>query len=178
MTIEDKDISDLTGLNTGQLVDRLHTLQEYQRDIQSSKYSDIEVIRLQDAVSVAEKALEASKTALANELVELDVRMGWSGAEIEATEAMIIKLWDGTAKTITLDDGKILKFRTTHSLQIVDETLVLTGLLDHTSVKDVAANYITGFNKTAVKKYMSVLDLPMGATEIHAKTTVKLECNE
>jgi len=52
---------------------------------------------------------------------------------------------------------------------------VLTGLLDHTSVKDVAKNYITGFNKTAVKKFMGVLSLPMGAAWIERKTTVKLE---
>lgn len=94
--------------------------------------------------------------------------------QIDAIKARIIDGWDGEKKTIVFDTGT-LKFRQTGSLKIIDETLVLTGLLDHTSVGDVATNYITGFNKTAVKKYMGVLELPMGAAEIKYKTTVKLE---
>lgn len=86
----------------------------------------------------------------------------------------IIDEWTGEHKTMVFDAGT-LKFKTTQSLKIENETLVLTGLLDHTSVKDVATNYITGFNKTAVKKYMGVLELPLGAAELENRTTVKLE---
>ena len=69
----------------------------------------------------------------------------------------IIDEWTGENKTMVFDAGT-LKFRTTQRLVIENETLVLTGLLDHTSVKDVATNYIKGFNLAAVKKYMGVLD--------------------
>jgi len=96
------------------------------------------------------------------------------GIRIAMMQECIIEAWDGEKKTLKFDAG-ILKFRTTQSLKIENETLVLTGLLDHTSVKDVATNYITGFNKAAVKKYMGVLDLPLGAARIEKKTTVKLE---
>ena len=95
-------------------------------------------------------------------------------AEMKEIYKTILDVWDGQKKTLPFDAGT-LKFRTTESLVIENETLVLTGLLDHTSVKDVATNYITGFNKTAVKKYMSVLDLPMGAARLQRKTSVKLE---
>jgi hypothetical protein len=96
---------------------------------------------------------------------------------IEEINAQIIGKWTGEKKTMSFDAGT-LKFRTTQSLVIENETLVLTGLLDHTSIKDVAQNYITGFNKTAVKKFMGVLSLPMGAAWIDRKTTVKLEVEQ
>ena len=86
----------------------------------------------------------------------------------------IADTWDGEKRTVRYGAG-LLKFRTTTSLKIKDDTLVLTGLLDHTSVKDVAMNYVKGFNLTAVKKYMGVLELPMGAAELVSKTSVKLE---
>lgn len=96
---------------------------------------------------------------------------------ISDLHAQIIDEWGGEKKTMVFDAGT-LKFRITQSLKILDDALVLTGLLDHTSVKDVATNYIKGFKLIAVKKYMGVLELPMGAAEIEYKTTVKLEQKE
>ena len=94
--------------------------------------------------------------------------------QIDEIKDQIIDEWTGEEKTMVFDAGT-LKFTTRGSLKIIDKTLTLTGLLDHTSVKDVATNYIRGFNLTAVKKYMGVLELPMGAAGIEYKTTVKLE---
>ena len=96
--------------------------------------------------------------------------------QIVDVQQEIIEAWNPETmkKTMRYPAGT-LKFRTSESLVIEKEALVLTGLLDHTSVKDVADNYISGFNKTAVKKYMGVISLPMGAACINRKTTVTME---
>jgi hypothetical protein len=111
------------------------------------------------------EGIEMSMEELVNKLAELQ-------AELKAEEAKADEASALTDASIT--DVKD-KFRTAASLKIEDDTLVLTGLLDHTSVKDVAMNYVKGFNLTAVKKYMGVFELPMGAAELQHKTTVKLE---
>lgn len=115
--------------------------------------------------------LEEERTAKRRPYIEAAEELSTTIGDLYAT---IIDEWTGEKKTLVFAAGT-LKFRTAQSLKIENETLVLTGLLDHTSVKDVATNYITGFNKTAVKKYMGVLSLPMGAARIERKTTVKLE---
>ena len=86
----------------------------------------------------------------------------------------IIAEWSGEKKTIEFGAGT-LKFRTTQSINIVDRVWLLGELLDHTSLEDVATKYISGFSKTAVKKYMSVHELPIDVAEIVYKTTAKLE---
>lgn len=145
----------------------------------------------------AERTLEENKANGASALIDMSIKNTENELKalreeretlrlpyIEAAEelsttigdlcAAIIDEWTGENKTMVFDAGT-LKFRTTQRLNIVNKTLVLTGLLDHASVKDVATNYITGFNKTAVKKYMGVLELPLGAAEFENRTTVKLE---
>ena len=106
-----------------------------------------------------------------------EIAMGELDVAIENVSAQIIDTWDGEKKTMPFDAGT-LKFRTSQSLVIENKRSVLEGLLAHTSAKDVATNYITGFNKTAVKKFMGVLSLPMGAAYIDLKTSVKLEMSE
>ena len=86
----------------------------------------------------------------------------------------IIDEWDGEKKTLKFGAGT-LKFRTTTLLEINDYRWLLANLLDHTSIEDVATKYISGFSKTAVKKYMSVHELPTVIAELIPKTTVKLE---
>jgi len=123
------------------------------------------IAELEKKVSEGRDALHDLMSAYGQDLI--DERM-------DEVKAHIIDEWTGENKTMLFVAGT-LKFRTTQSLKIENDALVLTGLLDHTSVKDVAKNYITGFNKTAVKKFMGVLSLPMGAAWIERKTTVKLE---
>ena len=96
------------------------------------------------------------------------------GIRIATMQECIVETWDGEKKTLKFDAGT-LKFRTTQSLNIKDESWLLASLLDHTSLEDVATRYISGFNKTAVKKYMGVIGMPDGAAELISKTTVKLE---
>ncbi len=128
---------------------------------------DDRMARIKEKLSILEQERDINRRPYIEAAEELKTTIG----DLYAT---IIDEWSGEQKTMVFDAGT-LKFRTTQSLKIENETLVLTGLLDHTSVKDVATNYIKGFNLTAVRKYMGVLELPMGAAEIEYKTTVKLE---
>lgn len=157
-----------------ELVRNLVALQAEQKAEESARDSDEVVITLREAVADAKGILEMAEKALADDLAYYDPAIAGTIRDIETIKTQIIEGWDGEKKTMVFGAGT-LKFRTTQSLVIENEALVLTGLLDHTSVKDVAENYISGFNKTAVKKYMGVLDLPMGAAEIEYKTTVNLD---
>lgn len=157
-----------------ELVQQLVALQTEQKAEESARDSDETVITLREAVADAKGRLEMAEMALADDLAYYDPAIADTIKDIENIKAQIIDEWSGEQKTMIFDAGT-LKFRSTQSLEIIDKTLVLTGLLDHISVKDVVTNYITGFNKTTVKEYMGVLDLPMGAALIKSKTTVKLE---
>ena len=129
---------------------------------------------IDNRIGEAENALGAMKehrTGIAHPFLNA---IGELSSDADEIRTQILDEWDGDKKTLKFAAGT-LKFRTTQNLKIENETLVLTGLLDHTSVKDVATNYISGFNKIAVKKYMGVLSLPMGAAWIERKTNVKLE---
>ena len=87
----------------------------------------------------------------------------------------IIDEWDGEEKTLKFAAGT-LKFTTRGSLNILDEVWLLNDILDRMSVEDIfKKKYLKGFNLTAVKKYMSVHDLPVDVAEIEYTTTVKLE---
>jgi NAD-dependent DNA ligase len=155
-----------------ELVDKLAELQAEMRTAADKIAADPLIAEYTAAIAELEKQASEGRDAL-HDLVSAYGQDDLTKL-IDEVEAEIIDEWTGEKKTMVFDAGT-LKFRTTQSLEIENKTLVLTGLLDHTSVKDVANNYITGFNKTAVKKYMGVLELPMGAAEIEYKTTVKLE---
>ena len=157
-----------------ELIQQLVRLQAEQKAEEDARDGDGTVISLREAVADAKGRLEMAEKALADDLAYYDPTIAGTIRDIETVKAQIIDKWTGEDKTMVFDAGT-LKFTTRGSLKIIDKTLTLTGLLDHTSVKDVATNYIRGFNLTAVKKYMGVLELPMGAAGIEYKTTVKLE---
>lgn len=155
-----------------ELVNKLAELQaELDKELINADFAsaniDDRIVKAKERLSILEMERDINRQPYIEAAEELSTTIG----DLYAT---IIDEWTGEHKTMVFDAGT-LKFRTTQSLKIENETLVLTGLLDHTSLKDVATNYITGFNKTAVKKYMGVLSLPMGAAWIKRKTTVKLE---
>jgi flagellin-like hook-associated protein FlgL len=155
-----------------ELVNKLAELQD--RIVEAEHQTDADLEAVDKEIDTIKESLtplmEHRKTILAPHMERIKLL----NEAIDATKTQLIDEWDGDKKTIECDAGT-LKFRTTQSLKIENGTLVLTGLLDHTSVKDVAKNYITGFNLTAVRKFMEVLNLPMGAAWIERKTTVKLE---
>jgi len=83
----------------------------------------------------------------------------------------ILKTWDGKNKTLKFDTGT-LKFRTTTSLNIKNEPALLEDLMDHLSTSEEVMEYVTGFNKTAVKRYMGVHKMGTDVVELIAKTNV------
>ena len=156
------------------LVNKLAELQADRKVEEDAANSDriickfeLEIKEMESALATLIQARDECKSPYIEQVAKINIKA-------DELKAQIIDTWDGEKRTVRYGAG-LLKFRTTQSLVIENETLVLTGLLDHTSVKDVAMNYIKGFNLTAVKKYMGVLSLPMGAAYIKHNTTVKLE---
>lgn len=151
-------------------------------DLQSKLYVEKDlidlnpgVINLREEVVAAKDQLEMAELALAEELEEPERQIQAIEEDIEATKTHIIELWGGETKTIKYEDGRVLSFRTTQSTVIVDGAALLAELLDHFTTNKVVDEYITGFKKTAVRKFISVIPLPPDVVELIAKTTVKLE---
>ena len=88
--------------------------------------------------------------------------------------AAIIDEWTGEQKTMIFDAGT-LKFTSRGSLKIHDELYLFAELYDHITLDALIEKYLKGFNLTAVKKYMSVHELPIDVAEIEYKTTVQME---
>lgn len=96
------------------------------------------------------------------------------GSEIESVSEQIIDEWTGEKKTMVFGD-RILKFTTRGSLNIVNELYLFAELYNHVTIDELVEKYLTGFNLTAVNKYMGVHRVPGAVAQIEYKTTVKLE---
>ena len=162
-------------MNMEEYVQILSELQAERNASESATDADEVVITLREAVADAEKQLEAAKLALSNELRYTDVAIKQIDEMIEDMKSQILQLWDGSLKTIEYDGGKILKFRTTTSVSIGDGAALLAGLIDHFSTNRIADEFISGFHKTAVRKFIDLHPQPPDVVELVANTTVKLE---
>jgi len=121
--------------------------------------------------------LEHDMDALRNHRVDVAapymIEIAKDQRRIDKIKATILDAWDGERKTMVFDAGT-LKFRTTHSMKIDAPGMLLDTLLHHFSVKEIAEMYISGFNKTRIKKFIDLHPQPTVARLV-SKTTVKLE---
>ncbi len=125
-------------------------------------------------ISKLEKELDELKEFKKHVRFEYEWRCDELSSKIKNVSAQIIDEWTGENKTMSFDAGT-LKFRQAGSLKIHDELYLFTKLYDHIKLDVLIDKYLKGFNLTAVKKYMSVHELPIDVAEIEYKTTVKLE---
>ena len=86
----------------------------------------------------------------------------------------IIDEWSGKYKTIKFDAGT-LKFRTTSKLEIYHPEILIADMFTHLQTGTEMMKYLSGFNKTAVKKYIGVHPQDTDIVELTSTTTVKLE---
>ena len=93
---------------------------------------------------------------------------------IEDISAQIIEAWSGEKKTLKFDAGT-LKFRTTSKLEIYHPEILLADMFVHLQTGSQMLKYLSGFNKTAVKKYIGVHPQDTDIVELIATTSVKLE---
>lgn len=103
-----------------------------------------------------------------------DISIAHIDGGIEDLSAQILDEWDGEKKTLQYPAGT-LKFRTTKRLEINDGAALLASLIGHFSINAIAEKYISGFNKTAVKKFIDLHPPPPDVTELIENTTVKLD---
>jgi len=125
-------------------------------------------------IADAEHALETLKEHRTEVAAPYVIGIADNARQIDEIAAQIIDEWTGEKKTMVFDAGT-LKFRTTQSLIIKDETWLLDDILDRMSIEEMfKKKYLKGFNPTAVKKYMDMYELPIDVAEIEYKTTAKL----
>jgi hypothetical protein len=94
---------------------------------------------------------------------------------IEDISAQIIYTWNGEKKTVRYPNIGTLKFRTTHGLKIDAPGVLLNDMIDHLRTGREIMKYLSGYNKTEVKKYLGIFPQPAEVAELVGKTTVKLE---
>ena len=128
---------------------------------------------------------DASITDVKDELAELEIerkneRLPYIEAaqELQTTigdiQQTIIDVWNGEKKTLKFDAGT-LKFRTTSKLEIYHPEILLADMFVHLQTGSEMMKYLSGFNKTAVKKYIGVHPQDIDIVELIPATTVKLE---
>lgn len=93
---------------------------------------------------------------------------------IDEIKAQIVETWDGKKKTLQ-GDGWVLKFKTTKSVKINDKGYLLSEIMRRFNARIIADEFISGFNKTKVKKFMDLYPQSPDSAELIEKTTVKLE---
>ena len=98
---------------------------------------------------------------------------------IEDISNQIVYAWnpETMAKTMKFPAG-ILTLRTTQSLDIGNPGILLDNLISHFSTHRVATEFISGFKKTIVRKFMDMHPQASSVVELIPKTTVKLEVKE
>ena len=164
-------------MNQPDLVNKLAGLQAEQKEIENAANSDLPMCRVDLEIREAKAVLAALTQTYDEMAAPYTASIEDIGRQIEEIKAQIVSVWldtDRSQKAFEYGDN-VLKFRTATSLNIENETALLYNLIDHAGIKDVATKYISGFNKTAVKKYMDVHELPTVIAELISKTTVKLE---
>ena len=128
-------------------------------------------------IHLAEENIATLKEDRKNERQIDENAIGKMDAEIEEIEKQIVEAWSGEKKTMQFDAGT-LKFRTTKSLKIGDGAALLAQLLHHFSTNVIVDEYISGFNRTAIKKFMDLIPTLPDVAELIPKTNVKLEQKE
>jgi len=132
----------------------LETLKE------KTKHIDAQIQELQAKKAEYEKAYQPAIDKIEN--------------EISIIQNEIINAWDGKTKTIHTPHGT-LKFRTTSSLKIHDETVLYTELNTHLPPEEIVKNYLKGFKITPLRSYLKVHSLPGEVVSTEYKTTVVIE---
>jgi len=155
--------------------DLVNTLAELQAEVKGYEHeADYISFQIDDQIAATEKELsdliEERKTIRR----PFTVMAEEAQTTIEDTKKYIIYEWDGDKKTLKYDAGT-LKFRTAKGLEIHNNGVMLHSLLRHFSTKEVADHYISGFNKTAVRKFIDLHPLDIATVELISSTTVKLQ---
>lgn len=154
-----------------ELVDRLAELQEDRKAAETR--ADIDTRQIDDELEV----LRVRSAGLAAERRTLrlphEKKMAYIDDDIEETASQILEEWNGEKKTLQCN-AWTLKFRTTRRLEIHDGAALLASLIDHFTTNTIAETYLSGFNRTAVKKFIDLHPQPPDVTELIEKTTVKL----
>jgi len=132
----------------------LETLKE------KTKHIDAHIHELQAKKAEYEKAYQPAIDKIEN--------------EISLIQNEILNSWDGKTKTIHTPRGT-LKFITTSSLRIHDETALYTELNTHLPPEEIVKNYLKGFKITPLRSYLKVHSLPEEVVSTEYKTTAVIE---
>jgi len=155
-----------------ELVNQLAELQAEREDIieqekDASMDIDMKIDVLEGQISVLKDDLAKIQRPYVEAVASID-------EQIDGVKSMIINAWDGKKKTMKFDAGT-LKFRTTSKLEIHHPEMLIVDMYTHLPTGSEVMKYISGFNKTATKKYLTVHPQDPDVVEMVPSTSVKLE---
>ena len=157
-----------------ELVERLAELQSDLEMKEDAAEANELVIKYSEKITHLEKELKKLQQARAQELAYYAPAIDDIKVNIEEIKKQIIEAWDGDKKTLKFDVGT-LKFRMTSKLEIYHPEILLADMFVHLQTGSQMLKYLSGFNKTAVKKYIGVHPQDADIVELIATTSVKLE---
>ena len=160
-----------------ELVNKLANLQaRFDKELANADFASANIddrIRFEkEKISMLEKEREINRRPFEDEMSKID-------EGIEDISAQIIHDWNPETmkKTIKFPVG-ILTLRTTQSLDIRDPAILLDNLISHFTTYRIANEFISGFKKTIVKKFINMHPQSSSVAELVPKTTVKLEVQD
>jgi len=154
-----------------QLIEKQNDINKVELErMEESRTLDNDILNLQNQLSQLLKFRDIARKPYDNTIGDLEI-------EQENIKEEILRVWDGEKKTLKFDSGT-LKFRTTGSLDIRNPPALLENLMDHLSTAEEVMDYVTGFNKTAVKRYIVVHKIKPDIVELVSKTSVSFVENQ
>lgn len=156
------------------LVNKLAELQAERKVAEDVINNDPVIISCNETIAALESRIAEARKNLVFLRAGYDTRISEINATIKETETQIIDTWDGEKRTVRYDAG-LLKIRTTTSLKIHDGQILLDNLIHHFPTYVIVEKYISGFNKTQVRKFIDLHPQSHSVVELIDKTTVKLE---
>ena len=159
------------------LVNKLAMWQAERKKVEDLVSNDPNVAECYKRIEELESQITETRKSMMFLRSGYDERISEIDDEIKHVSAQIIEGWNGEKKTIKFKAGT-LKFRTTSKLEIYHPEILLEDMFVHLQTTSQILKYLSGFNKTAVKKYIGVHPQDADIVELIATTSAKLEQKE
>ena len=157
-----------------ELVNKLAELQAERKKTVDAINNDDEVAEVTTSIEELEHKIAEGHKTLAFLRAGYDTQIDDIDVKMNLVRDAIIDEWDGNKKTLKFGAGS-LEFWKTTSVDVKDGGRLLASMSERLPYHKVYDEYIKGFNITAVRKYIGMVEVPEDVVKLVSKTTAKLE---
>ena len=157
-------------------VNKLAELQEERKVIENRADNAVFVMGYDRNIHDLEIELQQQKELRDSILGPFEDEIAKIDEGIESISNQIVYAWDSETMEETMEFSVgTLTLHTIQNLDIKDPAILLGNLISHFSTYRIANEFISGFKKTIVRKFIDMHPQNSSVAELISKTTVKLE---